>query len=445
VRRAILWLLLLPFSIAATNTAAQEAPSPPPPAPPAANTTGRPLTIEEAEATGLKNNPQITVGRLEALQAAQYVREVRSALLPLASLNITGVEANNGSRLAAGLLTNGRMYSRLAGGAVVSQLITDFGRTTNLVSSSRYQAKAADENAVATKQQIILAVDEAFYNTLETKALLAVAQDTVKARSLLVDQIQALTNAKLKSELDLSFANVDMQRAILLQLDAENNYDASLSVLSAILGYPDRQDFAPVEPSVPVTPPATDVAPLIQQALDLRPEVRGLRDEVTAAEKFSRSEHDLWWPTVSALGVVGQAPIRNSNVPSWYGAAGFNASIPVFNGFLFNARAKSADLATDVKRKQLQDLQDNVARDVRNGWLDTGKAYQRLSVTKQLRQEASLALELAQARYRLGLGNIVETSQAELQKTDADIQDTDAHYQYLVSQIVLAYDMGLTR
>jgi outer membrane protein TolC len=54
-------------------------------------------------------------------------------------------------------------------------------------------------------------------------------------------------------------------------------------------------------------------------------------------------------------------------------------------------------------------------------------------------------LELAQARYTLGLGNIVETSQAELQKTDADIQDTDAHYQYLVSQIVLAYDMGLTR
>jgi outer membrane protein len=445
VRRAIRWLLLLPFLIAATYVGAQQAPVSPPPASPATNTAGRPLTIEEAESIGLKNNPQITVGQLEALQAAQYIREVRSALLPQVGVDLTAVKTQEGSRLAAGYLTVGRLYSRAAVGASATQLITDFGRTPNLVSSSRYQAKAADENAVATKQQIILAVDEAFYNTLETKALLAVAQDTVKARSLLVDQIQALTNAKLKSELDLSFAKVDMQRAILLQLDAENNYDASLSVLSAILGYPDRQDFAPVEPSVPVTPPANDVAPLIQQALDFRPEIRGLRDEVTAAEKFSRSEHDLWWPTVNALGVVGQAPIRNSNVPSWYGAAGFNVNIPVFNGFLFNARAKSADLATDVKRKQLQDLQDNVARDVRNGWLDTGKAYQRLSVTKQLREQASLALELAQARYKLGLGNIVETSQAELQKTDADIQDTDAHYQYLVSQIVLAYDMGLTR
>jgi outer membrane protein len=187
------------------------------------------------------------------------------------------------------------------------------------------------------------------------------------------------------------------------------------------------------------------VAPLIQQALDLRPEIRGLRDEVTAAEKFSRAEHDLFFPTVNGLGVVGQAPIRNENVPAWYGAAGVNISIPVFNGFLFSARAKSADLATDVKRKKLQDFQDNVARDVRNGWLDTGKAFQRLSLTQQLREQADLGLQLAQARYKLGLSTIVEYTQAELQKTDADIQDTDAHYRYLLSQIVLAYDMGLTR
>ena len=57
----------------------------------------------------------------------------------------------------------------------------------------------------------------------------------------------------------------------------------------------------------------------------------------------------------------------------------------------------------------------------------------------------TVELELAQARYKLGLGTIVEYTQAELQKTDADIQDTDAHYQYRLSQIVLAYDMGLTR
>jgi outer membrane protein len=122
-----------------------------------------------------------------------------------------------------------------------------------------------------------------------------------------------------------------------------------------------------------------------------------------------------------------------------------NVSIPLFNGFLFNARAKSADLDTDIKRKKLQDLQNNIARDVRNSWLDTERAFERLSVTQQLREQANLALELSQARYKLGLGTIVELSQAELQKTESDIEDTDAHYQYLVTQLVLAYQMGLSR
>jgi outer membrane protein len=444
---ALVVLLFVPLSTIPKPAQAQQNTTPPVPSPSPGKgqPAGHALTIGEAEAIGLKNNPQITVGKLQALQSQEYVREVRSALLPTFSINLTGVGADGGSRLAAGYLTNGRMFSRVAGGITASQLITDFGRTPNLVSSSRFEAKAADENAMATKQQIILAVDQAFYNTLESKALLSVALETVKARQTLVDQVQALTNAKLKSDLDLSFAKVQMARAQLLQLDAQNNYAASLSILSAILGYPDRQDFVPVEPAEQVTPPAPDAAPLIQQALDLRPEVRGMRDEVAAAEKFERAEHDLFWPTVNALGVVGQAPIRDPNIPSWYGAAGVNVNIPVFNGFLFSARAKSADYGTEAKRKQLQDLQDNVARDVRNAWLGTGKAYERLSVTQQLREQADLGLQLAQARYKLGLSSIVEYTQAELQKTDADIQDTDAHYEYLVSQIQLAYQMGLTR
>ncbi len=414
--------------------------------PPAQQGSQRALTIEEAEATALRNNPQITVGKLQALQAREFVREARSALMPQVSLNLTGVGADGGSRITAGYLTNGRMYSRAAGGATVSQLITDFGRTTNLVSSSEFQAKAQDENAVATRQQIVLAVDQAFYNVLETKALLKVAHNTVNARQDLVDQIQALTDAKLRSEIDLSFSKVDLARAKLLMLDSENNYDASLSTLSAILGYSAAQEFKVVE-SAPqtVNPPSPDATQLIQQAIQLRPEILSLQNEVTAAEKFGRAEHDLWWPTVSAIGVVGGAPVRDPNLTSWYGAAGVNVNIPVFNGFLFNARAKSADLETEVKRKQLQDLQDNVARDVRNSWLDTSKAFERLSVTKQLREQAELSLELADARYKLGLGTIVEFSQAELQQTDAELQDTDAHYQYILSQIVLAYEMGLTR
>ena len=398
-----------------------------------------PLTLAQAEAIALKNNPQISIGKLNALVAQQYVRETRSALLPNAYLSVSAVAANPGTRIAAGGLNNPILFPRAAAGAAVGQLITDFGRTTNLLASSEYRAKAENETSAATTADIILAVDQAYYNTLETKALVDVAEQTINARQTLVDKIKALTDAKLRSDLDLSFTNVDLARAKLLLLEARDNYDTSLSGLSAILGYPDRQDFVLVEELPAATPPPLEPLLLIQQALQQRPEVASAQNEVEAAQKFSSAEHDLLRPSIGAVGVVGEAPVRDSHIPNWYGAVGVNINIPVFNGFLFNARAKAADLQFEVARQRVMALRNNIARDVRNNWQDSNRAFERLAVTRQLREQASLALDLAQQRYNLGLSSIVEFSQAELGKTEADIADTDAKYRYRLTKIVLDY------
>lgn len=425
----------------------QQPPAPPPTAQPTSTPQqgGKPLTLAEAEATAIKNNPQITVGRLRALIAQQYVRESRSALMPNANLSLTAVDANPGSRMAAGFLNNSILFPRAAEGASVSQLVTDFGRSTNLLSSSEFSAKAEDQNAAATRADILLIVDQAFYNSLDTQALVRVAEETVQTRQTIVDKVQALFDAKLKSELDLSFSKVELARSKLLLLEARNNFQAAVAGLSAILGYPTEQNFQLVEETTPLTPPAPDVQPLIQQALQQRPEIKALQFEVASAQKFGSAEHDLWRPTVSALGVVGEAPVRDDHIPNWYGAVGVNINIPVFNGFLFNARAKAADLQTEVNRQKLLDLQNSISRDVRVSWQDTNRAFERLSVTKQLREQADLSLDLAQARFNLGLGSIVEFTQAELQKTEADIADTDANYQYRLTQMALAFAIATPR
>jgi outer membrane protein len=449
MRQFMVWLVLLSLAIPAAgqspqaqeNTSSPVVQTPIPSAQGAAP-AGTPLTRRAAEALALKNNPQITIGKLRALQAGQFVREQRSALLPTAYLSLTGADSSDNARISAGALNNPIIFQRAASGATVSQLITDFGRTTNLVSSAKSAAKAEEETSAATTAQIVLAVDQAFYNALETRALLQVAQQTVRARQLTVDKISALTQAKLKSDLDLSFANVDLARAKLLQLEARNNFAASLATLSAILGYPDQQQFDLVESTNAPEQPDTDVNPLIMQALRQRPEVLALQDQVTSAEKFGHAEHGLWRPTVSALGAVGVAPVRDDRLPNWYGAVGVNVNIPVFNGFLYNARAKTADLQTEVAKQKLLDERNNIARDVRTAWQQSQQAFERLSVTQQLRDQANLGLNLAQSRYNLGLGSIVELGQAELQKTEADIADTDAQYQYRLTRLVVAYTIG---
>ena len=398
------------------------------------------LSLKDAQALAIKNNPQISVARLTALASEQVTREVRSSLWPAAKIDLTAVDADPGSRITAGGLNNPIVYQRAAGGAVVSQLITDFGRTTNLISSANLAAKAENQNAVATKEQILLAVDQAFYNALQSHEILTVAQQTVSARQMVADQVGALFKNKLKSELDFSFANVNLAQAKLLLLDAQNNENAALAALSAVLGFSNLQNFQLADDTSAISAPQSNVDDLISTAFSMRPEILSLEFESASAVKFQKAQRDLLFPDIRAMGAVGDTPVRNPLITSnWYGAVGVDVEIPVFNGFLFTARSREAALRAQAASERLRDLRNRISRDVRTSWLNATTAYQRLSVTQQLLDQANLALNLAQSRYNLGLASIVELSQAQLQQTQAQIAGAQASYDYRLALAILQY------
>jgi outer membrane protein len=422
----------------------QEAPGLVPDVPQASDPQANPatatsLSLKQAEVLALKNNPQISVARLTALASEQVTREVRSNLWPTATANVTGVDSRENSRITAGGLNNPIIYERAAAGVVVNQLITDFGRTTNLAASANYAAKAENQNAIATKEQILLAVDQAFYSALQANAVLTVAQQTVSARQTVSDQIEALFKSKLRSQLDFSFASVNLAQAKLLLLDATNNLDATLAALSAVLGYPTVHNFQLIEDTTQVTSPPGNVNDLISSAFSMRPEILALDFQYRSAEKFQSAEHDLFYPTIQAVGVVGDTPVRNPALSNWYGAVGVNVGIPLFNGFLYSAKSREAHLKTQAAQDRMRDLQNRISRDVRTSWLNANTAYQRVTVTQQLLDQANLGLDLAQTRYKLGLSSIVELSQAQLQQTQAQIGSAQAGYDYRLALAMLRY------
>jgi outer membrane protein len=397
------------------------------------------LSVKDAEALALKNNPAISVARLTALASGQVTREVRSNLWPQAYGSLTAVDARENSRITAGVLNNPSVYTRAAGGATVSQLITDFGHTTNLVAGARLQARADEQSAAATKQDVLLAVDQAFYNSLQTHAVLQVAEQTVASRQLLSDQVSALTKSKLRSDLDLSFANVNLAQAKLLYLDALNNDKASMAAFSAILGYPTLEAFELVNDTEPLAPPPAEVDSLIAEAFVMRPEILALEFQSESEEKLHRAEHDQMYPAISALGAFGDSPVRDDVIYGPYAAVGVNVEIPLFNGFLFSAKSREADLRTQATRQRLMDLRNRISRDVRTSWLAASTAFDRVNVSEQLLAQANQALDLAQTRYRLGLSSIVELSQAQLQQTQAEIGNAQAGYEYRLALSVLRY------
>lgn len=401
------------------------------------------LSLEAAQKIALQNHPKIAAANYRALAAEEAYKETRAGYYPNASLFADAVGANQeGSRVMAGGLDNPSIYDRLAGGVEVSQLITDFGKTGNLTASSRSASSAEVQNTSATREQILLRVDTDYLGTLQAQAVFDVAQQTLKTRQLLFDQVTMLASNKLKSTLDVSFANVAVQEAELLVQQAQNDADAAMAGLDTDLGERDQLPKQLQDPPPAAMPDTNDVSQLVQIALRDRPELLSLRDEDAAATEYAKAQRDARLPTVAAFGVAGVSPDHTSQLANNYAAGGLQVSLPVFAGGYYVARQHEAELKSQADQELLRAAEDNVVRDVHVAWLNLNNAVEQLQTAGELVRNASDSYDLAYARYKIGSSSIVELSQAQLSLTSAQIEDTNARYNLLIQQANLNYQIG---
>jgi outer membrane protein len=406
------------------------------------------LTLPQAVQLALRNHPQIAIAQNTQSAAGQRVTQARAAYYPALNAEVTGSQGLYGSRIGAGTLSTSLLFNREGDGLRVNQLITDLGRTHNLVASSKLQEQAAAQTTQATQYDVTLNVNQTYFAALEAQALVRVAQETVAARQTLADQVTALGQAQLKSQVDVSFAEVNLSEAQLMLIQAQASLRHSFADLGRALGVdtpaPQYQLIEGVPPNTP--PPALD--DLITQAVQNRPELADLRLRYQAARKFQEAEKDLKRPNVNLVAVAGALPYLDQNprvTPEGYEGVAVDVEIPIFNGHLFTAREEAARYETLAADQRRRDLQQQVEHDVRVAWLTANTAYQRIPVTVQLVNQAEMARDLAQGRYDLGLASIVELTQAALNLTQAQIENVGATYQYQSAYAALQYTIGALR
>jgi outer membrane protein len=370
--------------------------------------------------------------------------EARAPFNPQVSGAVTGVAAEHGSTLAAGTIQTSSLYSRIAAGVTVSQLITDFGRTGNLVESAKARAAAQEQAAANVRASIKIVVDQAYFEALATDSVLRAAQAVSANRQLLLRQVRALAQSSLKSTLDVSFAEVAVSEAELGLVRAENDDRAAQAHLSAAIGAEQSETFNLADEPLP-GPLDPNPETLRQQALQQRPDLAALQANRDAAQRFAQAEKDLNRPTVGLMGVAGALPDTDPRLKGTYSAAGFNVSIPILNGRLFTARRTEAELRAQAAGKDVEDLAVQISEQVRLAWLEANTAFRRLDVTARLVAETEQTLRLARTRYEIGLGSIVEVNQAQLSEVSAQIAAAGAKYDYLSRRAALAFVTGALR
>jgi outer membrane protein len=401
-----------------------------------------PLTLKRAEEIAVQNHPRITEAELNALAARQVTRQARAAFFPTIVANATAVgQPNVNERIGAGALNAPSLFPREADGVNISQILTDFGRTANLTSSARLHERAQQENALATREDILLQVDSAYYRVLGAAAVVRVAQETVNTRKLVLDQVSALASNKLRSDLDVSFAFVAYGEGKLLLTNATNDLEAAFANLATWLGVPKQQNFTLVAQPMPPPAPTNDTE-LVQLALQQRPELAQLRLERESAAHYAQAQKQARYPTVSAIGVAGVIPVHVEGLPDTYAGAGVNVNLPIYVGGLLVARQREAELRAKAAEQALIDQENNIIRDVRVAWLNSNNALERWRISDQILKRAQEAFELAQSRYNGGLSSIIELSQAQLNVTAAEIERASAMFDYQIQRANLDYQVG---
>jgi outer membrane protein len=403
---------------------------------------GQALSLADAEARTLKNQPRLAAEALRAQALGKRVQQSRSAYFPQLMGNVTAVQSNGDTAVAAGAVTTSSISTRVATGATLTQLVTDFGRTRELVRSSRLNAQAALASTEDVRLQILRDVDQAYFATEAAESVAGTAEAVLGFRKTSLRQLSALAQSQLRSTLDVQFAQVLVSEAQMAVVRADSQVHEARAQLAAAMGEDEVGNSALTEPTQPPLL-EEDVALYVREALATRPDLKALQAQAQAAQQFARAESKLNYPTINLLGTAGVVPDRDHTLQQNYGAAGLNISVPVFNGGLYSGRAAEARLRAQAADRDVRDRTLLIERDVRTDWARAKDAYLQIQVAQDLVDQTGVALRLAQARYDAGLGSIVELNQAELSQTSALIEAASARFDYLSSRAALNYALGV--
>ena len=188
--------------------------------------------------------------------------------------------------------------------------------------------------------------------------------------------------------------------------------------------------------------PAESVAPLVARALQNRPDLIALRDQVESAGKFARAQADARLPRLEAFGSFGKTPVGDPEVEGNYSAGGINVELPLFTGGLLSSRQDAAELRKESQNELLSDQQLEVMKQVNTAWFDAATGLKNIDLAKQLASDAEQALQLAEAQYRSGQTSVIELSQAQLNALQAEIGAASAKFDYKLQLVQLDYATG---
>jgi outer membrane protein len=410
--------------------------------------TGKLLTIEDAVQIGLENHPRIKsaserIGSQEAVLGQQM-----SAYYPTVSL--TNRYQTSQSSTSGGAAEASESYSSQAS---FNMTLYNFGKREGNVQAARETLNATKQDYSTTTQDIILAIKQAYYVYLGTQEVVRVRRETVRSRDLLVRQARGFYEVGTRARIDVARAEANLYTAQADLIAAENGVKIAWVTLRNAMGSP-RLPEQPVAADSPEVELTMNLANARDIAFDSRTELKSFDAQRKASDQLIATARRGHLPDLLFDASYGRRHVSDQQVngrtlntfplqPTW--SVGLSFVIPIFDGFRTTNRVEETLHNYYNIKAQEEDRRQQIALDVEQSYLRVVELQERIKATDSAAKAAKENLDLALGRYQVGVGSIIEVTDAETLYTDAQTTYIRTVYDYKIADAQLARAMGDTR
>jgi outer membrane protein len=435
------WLGLI-ASVRAAEIQMQVQATPSTPASP--SPTGKLLTIEDAVRIGLDNHPRIKSANERVGSQQAVLGQQMSAYYPTISMSNsyrTSQSSTNGG--------NDHAADTFSSQAIFNMTLYNFGKREGNVQAARETLDATKDDYETTNQDIVLSIKQAYYIYLGSQALVRVRQDTVRSRELLVRQARGFYEVGTRARIDVARAEANLYSAQADLIAAENGVKIAWVTLRNAMGSP-RLPEQPVAVDSPEVEISMNLAEARARAFDARTELKSFDAQRRASDQLIAVARRSHLPDIIFDASYGRRHVsdqRGLNTfplqPTW--TVQLSLNIPIFDGFRTTNRVEETLHNYYNVKFQEEERRQLIALDVEQSYLRVVETQERIKATDSAAKAAKENLDLAQGRYAVGVGSIIEVTDAETLYTDAQTTYIRTVYDYKIADAQLARAMGDTR
>lgn len=397
------------------------------------------LTLAEVAEAALCNNPQTRGAYASARVQAAQLGIAKSAYFPIVSDNITG----NLNVTLPEQQSRNNPYSNLSNNIVASYLLYDFGNRDAHLENARQLLQAASATQSSVVQNLLLNAIQAFYQVQAGIAALAAALESERASEESFKAADARYKAGVSTPADKLQAQTLFAQNTLSRIAAEGSLKTAYGTLANVMGLAANQPLKLVtnDSIQPLQNVEQDIDALIDQARTRRPDLVASDAQLKAAQASVDASRAATKPSVS-VAVSNNIQDGSSTAFNSNSALGVTVSIPIFSGYGPSYKIRSAEANADLRAAQRDQLRLQISLDVWRAYQSLRTANESIRAASTLVSSALESSRVALGRYKAGVGNIIDSINAQSALANARQQQIQAHLNWNIARATLAQSIG---